>query len=327
MKGKAEKVLFVTSFIPVASFKAIARLGEATFGQAKAAVVVGFALAVIQYAAARKILRYNTYLEKAFLGFLLAGTAWMYLFPVDWAPLFVDHSVALLYLTLFLMSLVPQLLGYDPFTYAVARQWYPQSVWGAPDFRSINYRITYLWAAIFGACFLSSFLGRGRPLYSIVIPFALCIGIGVVFSRKYPDFYLRRKYRVSPEAAATVPGTAAEIIAGMPKAFDPASAGDLRAEIQFDLSGPGGGKWVLSISGGRCEVREGETLSPAVTIESPGEVWVRIARGEVDRPKALMQGLYRVKGDLKLLSRMPQLFGARGKSVPSETKSQERKKT
>jgi putative sterol carrier protein len=100
----------------------------------------------------------------------------------------------------------------------------------------------------------------------------------------------------------------------MPGAFDPAAAGDLKAEIQFDISGEKGGKWVISIAGGRCEVQRGEAVSPTVTIESPGEVWVKIARGEIDRPKALMDGLYRVKGDMKVLSRMPQLFGGRKKN-------------
>jgi len=311
MTKKLDKLLFVTSFIPVASFKCIARLGEATWGQAKVAVVTGFILAVIQYLGARKILRYNTYLEKAFLGFLLAGTIWVYALPANLAHIFVDHSVALLYFTLFLMTLLPQLMGYEPFTYAVAKQWYPETVWGAPDFRLLNFRITYVWSGVFFAAFLSSYLGRGKPMYSIVIPFALCIGIGVVFSKKYPDYYLRRKYRVSPEAAAAVPNTAKELIEGMPTAFDPLAAGDLRTEIQFDISGEGGGRWIVCIAGERCEVRMGEAVAPALTIESPGDVWVKIARGEIDRPKALMQGLYKVKGDMKLLARMPQLFGAR----------------
>jgi putative sterol carrier protein len=311
MSRKLEKVLFVTSFIPVASFKSIARLGDATWAQARIAVVIGFVLAAIQFVTARRILRYNTYLEKAFLGFLLAGTFWVYLLPEKPAHIFVDHSVAFLYFTLFIMSLIPQLLGYDPFTYAVAKQWYSKTVWGTPDFRLINYRITYVWSGIFLACFLSSFLGKGKPLYSIIIPFSLCIGIGVVFSKKYPDIYLKRKYRVSPEAAAAVPDSVKQLIEGMPGAFDPQAAGDLKAEIQFDISGEGGGKWVLSIDGGRCGVRRGEALASTVMIESPGDVWVKIARGEIDRPKALMKGLYRVKGDMKVLSRMPQLFGAR----------------
>jgi putative sterol carrier protein len=311
MSRKLGKVLFITSFVPVAAFKSIARLGEATWGQAKIAVVTGLVLAVVQYVSAGKILKYNTYLEKAFLGFLLAGTIWVYGLPEDLALFFVNHSVALLYFTLFLMSFLPQLIGYEPFTYAIAKQWYPESVWGMPDFRLINYRITYVWSGIFLACFLSSYLGQGKPLYSIIIPFALCIGIGVVFSQKYPDFYLKKKYQVTPEAATAVPDSAEKLIEGMPTAFNPDAAGDLRAEIQFVISGEGGGRWVISIAEGRCRVRRGEAISPVLTIESPGDVWVKIARGEIDRPKALMQGLYRVKGDMNTLARMPQLFGAR----------------
>lgn len=311
MSRKLEKVLFITSFVPVAAFKSIARLGEATWGQAKIAVIIGLVLAAVQYVSARRILKYNTYLEKAFLGFLLVGSIWVYGLPGNLAHFFVDNSVALLYFTLFLMSSLPQLLGYDPFTYAIAKQWYPESVWGTPDFRLINYRITYVWSGIFFACFLSSYLGKGKPLYSIVIPFALCIGIGVVFSRKYPDFYLKKKYRVTPEAAAAVPDSAEKLIEGMPTGFNPDAAGDLRAEIQFVISGEGGGRWVISIAEGRCQVRRGESIAPVLTIESPGDVWVKIARGEIDRPRALMEGLYKVKGDMNILTKMPKLFGAR----------------
>lgn len=81
MAGKIEKVLLITSFLPVAAFKTIARIGDATWGQAKIAVVVGFTLALVQYWGDRKILKYNTYLEKAFLGFLLGGTIWVYFLP------------------------------------------------------------------------------------------------------------------------------------------------------------------------------------------------------------------------------------------------------
>ena len=153
--------------------------------------------------------------------------------------------------------------------------------------------------------------GRGRPAYAIVIPFALCIGVGVVFSKKYPDFYLKRKYRVSPEAAAAIPDAVEKLIEGMPNSFNPEAAGNLRAEIQFDISGEGGGKWIISIAEGRCRVQKGEAVSPVLTIESPGEVWVKIARGEIDRPRALMEGLYKVKGDMNILTKIPKLFGAR----------------
>jgi putative sterol carrier protein len=315
MAHPKEKVLFITSFLPVAAFKTIARVGQATWGQAKAAVLIGFVLALVQYLAARRILKTNTYLEKAFLGFLLVGTVWVYLLPAKAAHLFVDHSVALLYFTLFVMTFLPQLLGYDPFTYAMAKLWYPPSVWETADFRIINYRITYVWSGVFGACFLSSAWGQGRPLYAIIIPFALCLGIGLVFSKKYPDYYLK-KYRVSPEAAAAVPDSVDQLIEGMPEAFDPEAAGDLEAEIQFLLSGPDGGDWVLTVAEGRCAVRKGQISTPTLTIDSSGEIWLKIARGEIDRPKALMEGRYKVTGDFALLQRLPQLFGARRKRKP-----------
>ena len=304
-----EKILFITSFIPVTAFKTIARVGPATWGQARAAVVIGFVLALVQYLAARRILKTNTYLEKAFLGFLLFGTAWVYLLPEKPAHLFVDHSVAILYFTLFLMTFLPQMFGYDPFTYAIARQWYPPSVWETNEFRIINFHITYVWSGVFFLCFLSSTLGRGKPLFAILIPFTLCIGIGLVFSKKYPDFYLKRKYRITPAESTGVPDSPAELIEGMPRAFNPEVAGDLQATIQFNLSGEKGGQWTLTISNGRCEVQKGVHPKPTLTVESPGEIWVKIARGEIDRPRALMEGLYKVTGDMNLLTRLSQLFG------------------
>ena len=309
-----DKVLFVTSFIPVATFKTIARVGQATWEQAKAAVLIGFILALIQYVAARRVLKTNTYLEKAFLGFLLVGTFWVFLLPSRPAHLFVDHSVSILYFTLFLMTFLPQLFGYDPFTYAMAKLWSPPSVWETDDFRLINFHITYLWSGIFFACFLSSTWGQGKPLYAIIIPFTLCLGIGLVFSKKYPEYYLRKKYPVDPAAAAEIPDSASKLIEGMPGAFDPEAAGNLQAFIQFLISGDEGGQWVLSISGGKCEVKPGRIPDPSLTIESSAEVWVKMAKGEIDRPKALMQGLYKVQGDFSLLSRMPKLFGAGRKS-------------
>jgi putative sterol carrier protein len=309
-----EKILFVTSFLPVAAFKTIARVGPATWGQARAAVLIGSILALIQYVTARRVLKINTYLERAFLGFLFVGTFWVYLLPAKPAHLFVDHSVSILYLTLFLMTFLPQLFGYDPFTYAMAKLWYPPPVWGTEEFRTINFHITYLWSGVFFTCFLSSTWGQGKPLFSIIIPFALCIGIGLVFSRKYPNYYLKKKYPVDLEAAAAVPDSAARLIEGMPAVFNSEAAGDLQGSIQFLITGNGGGEWVLSIFQGKCEVRKGRIPDASLTIESAGEVWVKMARGEIDRPKALIQGLYKVQGDFSLLSRMPQLFRAGRKS-------------
>jgi len=308
MKPKPNTILFITSFIPVVVFKVVARVGDATLAQAKVATVVGLILAGIQFALSKKFLKHTTYLEKAFLGFLGVGTAWVYLAPTHLSSLLVDHSTTLLYFVLFLTTLIPQIFGYDPFTYAIAKQMAPERVWNTPQFRTINLHLTYFWSIIFFANFISSGLGHGKPLFSILIPLIIVLGIGLPVVKIYPNYYLKRQFTPQPIDPSFSPGTAKELILRMPMGFRPEGAGDLNAEIQFDLSGEGGGKLALSISEGTCTVREGEALSPALTIISPADLWLKIARREINPAHALMNGLYKVKGDMNLLMKMGELF-------------------
>jgi len=252
MKLKLKTILFITSFAPVIVFKVIARVGDATLSQAKVATVVGLILAGTQFFLSKKVVKHTTYLEKTFLGFLGFGTVWVYLTPVPVSSLFVDHSTALLYFSLFLATFLPQLFGYDPFTYAIAKQMTPERVWNTPHFRRINLHLTYFWSVIFFVNFLSSWLGHGKPLFSILIPLIIILGIGLPVVKIYPKYYLKRQFAAQPIDPSLIPGTAKELILRMPMGFHPEAAGDLRAEIQFDLSGEGGGKMELSISKGKC---------------------------------------------------------------------------
>jgi putative sterol carrier protein len=308
MKLKPTTLLFITSFVPVIVFKGVARMGDATLAQAKAATAVGLILAGTQYLLSKRVLKHNTYLEKAFLGFLSVGTGWVYFTPPQFSSLFVDHSTALLYLVLFFTTFLPQLFGYDPFTYAIAKQWYPPTVWNTPQFKTINLHITYFWSGIFFLAFLLSWLGHGKPLFSIVLPLILILLIALPFVKMYPNYYLKKQFASGPLDLSAFPNTARELISRMPLGFDSEAGRGLMADIQFDLSGEGGGKMFLSIAAGQCQFGEGEIPSPVLTIHAPGEVWLKMARGEIDRPKALMDGLFRVEGDMNLLMKMSALF-------------------
>jgi multimeric flavodoxin WrbA/putative sterol carrier protein len=325
MKSKTKIILFITSFIPVIAFKVIARVGEANLAQAKAAMVIGLILAGIQFILSKQFLKRTTYQEKAFLGFLGFGTAWVYFTPPPLSSLFVDHSTTLLYSVLFLTTLLPQLFGYDPFTYAIAKQWYPETVWKVPQFKLINLHITYVWSCLFFFSAFSSWLGHGKPVFYILIPLILLFGIGLPFSRKYPDYYLKRTFTTKPIDPSFFPATARELISRMPSGFDPEVAKDLKAEIQFVLSGEGGGEMVLSIAEGKCTFREGKTPTPTLAIYSSGDVWLKITRGEISRPKALMEGLFRVEGDMSLLMKMGDLFCAPTKAKEEFIKEGEKK--
>ncbi len=317
MKLKAKTILFITSFIPVIVFKLVARIGDATLAQAKVATVVGLILAGIQFALSKRFIKHTSYLEKTFLGFLGIGTAWVYLTPSRFSSLFVDHSTALLYFALFLTTLIPQLFGYDPFTYTIAKQMAPERVWNTPQFRTINLHLTYFWSSIFLINFLSSWLGHGKPLFSILIPLIIILGVGLPVVRIYPNYYLKRQFTSPPIDPSLLPDTGKELILQMPLGFHPEAAGHLKAEIQFNLTGRGGGKMVLSIADGQCTVREGEAPSPTLTIISPADIWLKITRREIDPARALMDGLYEVKGDMNLLMKMGDLF-----RPPTKTKEE-----
>jgi multimeric flavodoxin WrbA/putative sterol carrier protein len=318
MEPKLKTILFITSFIPVIVFKVVARIGEATLTQAKVATAVGLILAGIQFILSKKYLKHTTYLERAFLGFLGVGTTWVFLTPAQASSLFVDHSTALLYFLLFLTTLIPQLFGYDPFTYAIAKQMVPETVWNTPQFRTINLHLTYFWSGIFFIAFLSCWIGNGKPIFSIILPLIIILGIGLPVVRLYPNYYLRRQFTSKPLDPSLFPDTAKELISRMSLGFNSAAAGGLKAEIQFDLSGEGGGKMVLSISEGRCTAREGKSLSPNLTIASPADIWMKIARREINPARALMDGVYEAKGDMNLLMKMGEIF-----HHPTKTKGEE----
>ena len=76
--------------------------GMVVGGQALA-VVTGLVLAVGQFLLSRRFLKHTTYLEKAFLGFLGAGTVMIFLSPPQTSSFFVQHSTSLLYLVLFVL--------------------------------------------------------------------------------------------------------------------------------------------------------------------------------------------------------------------------------
>ena len=99
------------------------------------------------------------------------------------------------------------------------------------------------------------------------------------------------------------------LLRGMAAAFNSNAAGDLKAAIQFEVTGKQPGYWFLSIDAGGCTCHEGITNSPNLTIKTPSEIWLAIANKEMDGQQAFMEGKYRATGDMSLLMRMRTLFG------------------
>jgi len=94
----------------------------------------------------------------------------------------------------------------------------------------------------------------------------------------------------------------------MPGYLDAAKAGDLNATIQFDLSGPEGGRWYVTIANGRATASVGEAEAPRLTVSASAGDAVKILTGEMEATTAFMTRKLQLKGDMSLALRLQSLF-------------------
>jgi alkanesulfonate monooxygenase SsuD/methylene tetrahydromethanopterin reductase-like flavin-dependent oxidoreductase (luciferase family)/putative sterol carrier protein len=101
------------------------------------------------------------------------------------------------------------------------------------------------------------------------------------------------------------------IFKGMENAFVPEKARGFSGEILYELRGSRGTRpWTVSIDGERALAEEREANEPAVTLRADVPVFVRIAAGELDPAKAMLEGTLEIEGDFALVGRLGEMFGA-----------------
>ncbi len=101
----------------------------------------------------------------------------------------------------------------------------------------------------------------------------------------------------------------AELFQQMPARFDASKAGDMKASVQFDLSGDGGGSWAVNIADGKCDVVEGGVDSPTASVIMDAGDYSKMVSGDLNPMMAFMSGKIKVDGDLNSVMKVQQLFG------------------
>jgi NAD(P)H-dependent FMN reductase len=101
-----------------------------------------------------------------------------------------------------------------------------------------------------------------------------------------------------------------EFLLLMSQGLNPLKAGGLRAVVQFEFSGQAEGVCHLAIDQGRAAGGLGPAPEPDLTVRAPFELWLDIQEGRADGQEAFISGRARAEGDLGLLLRLPQVFGA-----------------
>ncbi|MCF8106855.1 MAG: NAD(P)H-dependent oxidoreductase [Desulfohalobiaceae bacterium] len=100
-----------------------------------------------------------------------------------------------------------------------------------------------------------------------------------------------------------------DLIRNMPNGFLADSSPDLRAVYEFEVSGAEAFTAHLRIADGNCTYHEGPAREPDLVIRTPAEIWLAVARGELDGQQAFIKGDYTAEGDLGLLMQLKTLFG------------------
>jgi putative sterol carrier protein len=104
----------------------------------------------------------------------------------------------------------------------------------------------------------------------------------------------------------TIP--AQEVIKAMPGAFLAAKAGSTKALVQLDLTGEGGGQWVIDVADGQCQVRQELAPKPDVTVTMTSDDFVALYQNQLNPVQAFMGGKIKVAGNVGLVMQLMNWF-------------------
>jgi epoxyqueuosine reductase QueG/putative sterol carrier protein len=95
----------------------------------------------------------------------------------------------------------------------------------------------------------------------------------------------------------------------MAQYFRPTEAKGLAFTTQFELTGPGGGDWVMRIGDERCDVRPGRAERPDLVIRTRATYYLAVHRGDANPVLGLLTRRIRLAGRRRLFLAFPALFG------------------
>lgn len=103
--------------------------------------------------------------------------------------------------------------------------------------------------------------------------------------------------------------TVKESFQAMPGRFKTDRAQGVKAVIQYDITGEGGGTYHVEIADGKCTVQDGAAASPALTLTMPAQDWLDMVAGKLNGQMAFMSGKLKLRGDMGLAMRLAGMFG------------------
>jgi putative sterol carrier protein len=91
-------------------------------------------------------------------------------------------------------------------------------------------------------------------------------------------------------------------------AFKAEKAKGVHATYQWELSGPSGGEWWLSVNDGTYTTGRGKINNPSVTFAASDEDWVAMSNKTLKVPWAYLTGRLKIQGSLSLVKELDEIF-------------------
>jgi putative sterol carrier protein len=103
--------------------------------------------------------------------------------------------------------------------------------------------------------------------------------------------------------------TVKETFDAMSGRFKPDRAQGVKAVIQYDIAGEGGGTYHVDIADGKCSIQPGPAASPTLTLTMAAQDWLDMTAGKLNGQMAFMSGKLKLKGDMGLAMKLAGMFG------------------
>lgn len=217
-----------------------------------------------------------------------------------------------IYAILFLIALLPPLLGKKPFTFYILKRAYPDAIVKSDIFLKINNTISYIWAFVFVLAFILvqiqySPYSASNLIISNGVAFLPQILIGIPVSIYLPKYFMKQ-----PSARIRF-DSIKDAFSSMPYGLNKELSKDVDVVVQFELTGTEAQTSHIIIKNQKCEFIKGLHSQPTVTIKADSKLWLDITNGDIDSVKSYIDKKYEMIGDASIMLNFDKLFDSSAK--------------
>jgi len=94
----------------------------------------------------------------------------------------------------------------------------------------------------------------------------------------------------------------------MPDAFNPEASKGVNVVFQYNISGPGGGDWFVTVKDEKCKIEEGTAAKPTCTLKISDTDFIDLTQGKLNPMQAYTSGKLKIEGDIMKSQLIEKLF-------------------